>query len=184
MGVEAVDSSRFGAWLQIVGNLGLIIGLVLVGVQINQSNKIAMANLISTSFQETTDRLNSEMGENPASVRAKALMEPQNLTPEDVLVMTSYAQWHIVRMQRDALMEELGMYSDDGWRSQIVPTGMTIGATPVAREFLLNFYKGDPRWWIVKLQESATEAPKQGYKAFVEEYLSIAQSYAGGTLAE
>ena len=176
-----MDSNRFGSWLQIVGNIGLITGLVLVGIQINQSNKIAMANLVALSFQETSDRILAEMGENPTLVLAKAIMEPENLTPEEILVTQALAQWTITRMQRDALMEEMGMYSDDGWRTQLTPAGQRIGGIPIAREYLLNFYGEDPRWWVNELKQAAENQPKQSYKDFIQEYLAIAQSYSGAT---
>jgi len=173
-----VDAAQLGSWLQIVANVGLIVGLILVGFQISQSNTIAMANLAAVSYQETSDRILAEMGENPASVWAKAIMEPENLTPEEILVTRTFARWQITRMQRDALMEEMGLYSDGGWRSQLAPTGKSIGELPVAREYLLNFYQDDSRWWIKELQAAAEKAPKWGYKEFIEHYQTIAESYS------
>ena len=173
-----MEINKVGGWLQVLGNLGLLVGLLLVGVQINQSNKIAMANLVSASFQQDTDRIVAQLGENPATILAKAMMEPEKLTPEEILVTIAYAQWRISRIQRDAIMEDLGVYLNDEWRMQIVPSGQQIGSLPVAREFLLNFYQGDPRWWVRDMQGAAETQPKQSYRTFVEEYLAIAQSYA------
>ena len=108
-------------------------------------------------------------------------MEPQNLTPDEILVVQAFAQWSVGRMQRDAFMEEIGIYGDGGWRMQLIPTGQRIGAMPVAREYLLNFYQDDPRWWMKELQEAAENQPRQSYKEFLEEYQAIAQSYAPTT---
>ncbi len=38
-------TARITAWLQVVGNFGLIIGLVLVAIQINQNSNLSRAQL-------------------------------------------------------------------------------------------------------------------------------------------
>ena len=90
-----MESNKIGSWLQLIANFGLLVGIVLVGIQINQSNAIAAASAGSGYFQQYQDYLVAGMGENPAVVRAKAIFEPENLTAEDIQVLISETYWRI-----------------------------------------------------------------------------------------
>jgi hypothetical protein len=82
-----MNSSRVGNWLQIIGNLGLVIGLVLVAVQIKQNNDLAKAQLLSDGWLAAMQRETALFGENPAASIARASVEPDQLTDEDLVVL-------------------------------------------------------------------------------------------------
>jgi hypothetical protein len=82
-----MDSSRVANWLQIMGNLGLIIGLVLVAVQIKQNNDLAKAQLLSDGWLAGIQINLALIGENPAASMAKASAAPDQLTDEDLIVL-------------------------------------------------------------------------------------------------
>ncbi len=48
-----MESNKIGSWLQLIANFGLLVGIVLVGIQINQSNAIAGASAGSVYFQQS-----------------------------------------------------------------------------------------------------------------------------------
>jgi hypothetical protein len=90
-----MDSSRLANWLQIIGNLGLIVGLVLVAVQIKQNNDLAKAQLLSDGWLGALQRQTALFGENPAASIARASFAPDQLTDEDLAVLDAVvrSQW-------------------------------------------------------------------------------------------
>ncbi len=78
---------KISHWLTIVGNLGLLVGIALVAVQIDQNSQLVRVQL---SVARWTDDLNlhlAMMGENPAAVVAKAIENPSELSVEDSQVL-------------------------------------------------------------------------------------------------
>jgi len=90
-----MDSSKAANWLQIIGNLGLIIGLVLVAVQIKQNNDLAKAQLLSDGWLAAMQRQTALFGESPAASVARASFTPDQLTDEDLAVLDAVfrSQW-------------------------------------------------------------------------------------------
>ncbi len=80
-----MDSNKLANWLQVGANIGLLGGLVLVAIQISQSNAIATSSAGSVYFQQYQDYLVAGMGENPAVVRAKAIFEPDSPTAQSAV---------------------------------------------------------------------------------------------------
>jgi hypothetical protein len=167
---------KVGAWLQIIGNFGLLAGLVLVAVQINQSNSLARASHASVMFEEETANWRAQMGENPSAVFSKAVSDPASLTPEEVFVIRSSVWLRLNILTRSAQMEEFGVMGD-GWRSVIAGYGNWIGGMPVAREYYLRVFADDPRPWMKELTAAVRSTPKRATYVVVEKGLEAARSY-------
>ena len=60
-------------WPQVAGNLGLIAGLILVAVQIRDSNRIASAEMFSASVDTTVALNTSQLGEAPQASMTRVL---------------------------------------------------------------------------------------------------------------
>jgi len=82
-----MELSKFGYWLQIAANLGLIAGLILVSVQVKQANDLHKAQMISDSWLANINREMALFGENPAKSIARAYAAPDQLTDEDLVVL-------------------------------------------------------------------------------------------------
>ena len=89
-----MDSSKAANWLQIIGNLGLIVGLVLVAVQIRQSNDLAKAQLLSDGWLAAMQWDMAQIGEDPAASIARASVAPHHLTDEDLVVLEHVVSAH------------------------------------------------------------------------------------------
>jgi hypothetical protein len=59
------DKRKPRDWLQISASVALLLGLILVGIQINQSNAIAGAELLNTNIESTISREIALFGESP-----------------------------------------------------------------------------------------------------------------------
>ena len=105
----------------ILGNLGLLIGIALVVVQINQNSDLVREQLYQSRW---TDRLNwfiAEMGENPADALQKAVEAPSELTYAEFRVVRAYMLHTVEYQMRIMEMGKLGMFDPDWWRMPYDP---------------------------------------------------------------
>jgi hypothetical protein len=96
-------------WLMIIGNFGLLIGVVLVIIQINQNSELIREQLDHATW---TDDLNLQlalMGENPSAAIATAIENPSTLTVEEMRVLDAYVAYWGFAILRKTLMHERGM---------------------------------------------------------------------------
>ena len=95
-------------WMQFAGNAGLIVGLILVGVQIRQNTEIAQMQMVHDSWLATEARHMMMIGENPSPVFAKAIYEPAALTEDDHIVLDHILKAHAMHVLKLARFKELG----------------------------------------------------------------------------
>ncbi len=77
-------------WITIVGNAGLLIGVVLVIFQINQNSDLVREQLEQSRWSDELSMYRTLMGENPAAAVSRAIESPSALSLEDSIVLDSY----------------------------------------------------------------------------------------------
>jgi len=89
--------SKVADWLQIVSNVGIVVGLVLVGMQMKQASDIAAAELASERFRNTIDSFGLLAGEDAPAAWARAQMNAPDLTDTELSVVKYYflLQWSL-----------------------------------------------------------------------------------------
>ncbi len=106
-----MKSSGISSWLQIASNVGLIGGLVLVAVQIQQHRDLTRLQMrldFIGSFQQMELGM---LGEEPSVAWSKSIRDPASLSDADVKVVDSYLinqlnQWErLVEMEKADLVE-------------------------------------------------------------------------------
>ncbi len=113
-----MNSDRLGRWLTLAANIGVIAGLILVAVQINQNTAITKAQMANDYFIADMALELAMMGENPADSFHKAVYTPDEVTTADAVVLDRYFNYGMVQIQRLQKMDELGM-ADEGWRERV-----------------------------------------------------------------
>ncbi len=108
-----MESSKVGYWLQVGANLGVIGGLVLLAVQINQSVEITKAQIVNDYYIADMQLELKMMGENPAKSWTKAIYEPDELSQEDRAVLDRYFNFGMIQIRRLTVMRELGLAEED-----------------------------------------------------------------------
>ena len=63
-----MESSKVGYWLQVGANLGLLAGLVMVAIQINQTSDLTKDRLYFDRWAENFNMRNTMLGENASAV--------------------------------------------------------------------------------------------------------------------
>ena len=91
-----------------MGNLGLIVGLVLVAVQIKQNNDLAKAQLLSDGWLAGIQINLALIGENPAASMAKASTVPDQLTDEDLILLNRIVTAQALLGRRTVSLDAVG----------------------------------------------------------------------------
>ena len=100
-------------WLQIAGNVGLIAGLILVAVQIQDSNRIASAEMFSASVDMGVSINTSQLGETPQKSMSTVLSEPEVATVEDMFVADRVYDAILRQLVRIHVFDELGLFGSE-----------------------------------------------------------------------
>lgn len=136
-----MNAGKMSNWLQIGANLGIILGLVLVGFQLKQNSDLLRVQLL---YEESQSFINHErlmMGENPAETWAKALENPDGLSPAEFRIMDAYLYAMSEQWRTSHRLSELGIL-DDEWKDRLVEEA--------------SYYLGNPfgrAWWNVYRRE-------------------------------
>lgn len=85
-----IMNDKLKAWLQVLGNFGLIMGLLLVGVQINQNSNIARAQMANDAWLQGAQITSQRLGENPAIVLSKIFVTGEQLTDAELFAADAY----------------------------------------------------------------------------------------------
>ncbi len=101
---------KLSEWLQVAANIGILAGLVLVGYQIKQSNDLQRIEHVSRSLELDMAHVMAQMGDDPAEAVAKAVFEPNEMTPKDRIVFTGFIYYMEMLAMRTAELERQGLF--------------------------------------------------------------------------
>ena len=128
-----MNMDKLNQWLMVASHLGILAGLILVGVQINQDNDLTRMQIFSDTTTLRIQMHEALMGENPAPVVMKSLMHPEDLSLEELRVMDAYL---------------LSAVNEARLRLVLAQAGLRVDSTEA--ENLLIFYFGNrfaQEWW-------------------------------------
>lgn len=96
-------------------NLGVLVGLVLIAVQIRQNTEITRAQVANDWFMADMQLELAMMGENPSTSWIKSVYTQAELDRHDAAVLDRYFNYGLVQLQRLQRMNELGL-ADEQWK--------------------------------------------------------------------
>lgn len=102
-------------WVQILANLGVLIGLVVLIYEVRQSNLYARADSANANYAFAVTRETSVVGENLSDVLAKGMDDPDSLTTSEIVVLDAYHRQFLMELIHWAHQSALGLV-DDGWQ--------------------------------------------------------------------
>ena len=82
-----MNIERLASWLQIVANIGILGGLILVGFQLRQNSEILQAQMMSAESRSVIDQELQIIGEEGAKAWVSAMSDPGNVSPEHHRIM-------------------------------------------------------------------------------------------------
>ena len=114
-----VDYSKLNNWLQVSANIGIVLGLVLVGVQLKQNSDLTKIQLLYEESQRAVDLELQVVGERGAEAWARSIQDPENLTLEEIRIMEALL-WSFVEVQRGThRLATLGLIEDEDWQQRV-----------------------------------------------------------------
>jgi len=103
---HSVNVEKLSGWLQIVANIGILGGLILVGFQLRQNSEILQAQMLSAESQSVIGQEMQIIGEQGAAAWVSAMSDPTNVSMEHHRVMEAIF-WSAIESWRH--FEELGI---------------------------------------------------------------------------
>jgi hypothetical protein len=114
-----VNTSKINNWLQVAANIGIVLGLVLVGVQLKQNSDLARIQLVYAESQSSIDLELEVVGEQGAAVWAKSIEDPESLTLAEVRIMEALLWGFAENLRGTYRLAELGLLEEEDWRRRV-----------------------------------------------------------------
>ncbi len=114
-----IISDRVNSWLSLIANVGILAGLVLVAIELNQSTDQLRLQLVFQTTQKLFENNRDLLGDNLTPTFAKAITDPENLTYEEFLIADSYVLNQLNEWEDRFFIYEAGLISDRDWKRHI-----------------------------------------------------------------
>jgi|TARA_B110000438_G_C15320981_1_gene439520 hypothetical protein len=110
----------FEIWIQLLGMLGVLGGLIFVGLEMQQSQRIAIAGQIQARNQMLLDNQLAFLGEEPIgrSILSQGnpiTFNPESLSEEEFAVWYQIMQTRAITIQNAFQQYQLDLLPDDVW---------------------------------------------------------------------
>jgi len=138
-----VKTDKLSSWLQIGANVGILGGLILVGLQLQQNSEILQAQMMSAESRSVIDQEMHITGEQGAAAWVAAMSDPTNVSAEHHRIMEAIF-WSAVESWRH--IEELA----NSGLADVDPRSRVADEAP--------WYFGNTygrAWWTVRREDSA-----------------------------
>ena len=132
-----MDFGKLNSWLQVSANIGIVLGLLLVGVQLKQNSDLARIQMLNEESRRVVDYELEVGGERGAEVWAKSIEDPENLTLDEVRIMEALLYSFVENLRGTYRLADLGLLEESDWRRRV--------------ETEVTFYLSDPysrAWWV------------------------------------
>lgn len=121
-----MDSQSLNRWLSLGANVGVIAGLILVAIQINQNTAITRALVTNDYYLADMQLELAMMGEDPARSFTKAVYAPETIDEYDAAVLDRYFNYGMVQIHRLEEMNRQGLAPED-WEDSVEYLGWHLG---------------------------------------------------------
>jgi hypothetical protein len=126
-------------WLQISANLGIVVGLLLVGVQLKQNSDLLKTQLLFEESRRAVDLETLVVGENGAETWARSISSASELSLSDQRIMEALLWGFVEQLRSTRLLAELGLLDDDEWRWRVRSESAFWLANDYGRAWWMNY---------------------------------------------
>ncbi|MBN2412268.1 hypothetical protein JXQ31_11300 [candidate division KSB1 bacterium] len=112
-------SDRANSWFTLFANAGILVGLVLVAIELNQNTNQLRLQLTFQANQKIFENNRELIGSNPTQTIAKAITNPGNLTYDEYLIASSYVLNMLNEWEDRYFISEAGLISENDWKRHI-----------------------------------------------------------------
>jgi len=136
VGERAVDAEKINNWVQTTTGVAIVIGLVLVVWELQQSREAVRTQLASDGYQIASQVRTAVMGEHTAAVLAKACDKPSELTRAELHVLDNYYLEQIGGIRRVQTLTERGSFYTEDQVAAVVGTLDVLIESAAGRAYL------------------------------------------------
>lgn len=137
-----MNYGKVSDWLQVAANLGIVVGLVLVGVQLKQNSDLLKTQLLFEESRRAVDLETLVVGENGAETWARSISNASELSLADQRIMEALLWGFIEQLRSTWLLAELGLLEDDEWRWRVRSETAFWLANDYGRAWWTNYVDG------------------------------------------
>lgn len=135
---------KLGEWLQVGANIGILAGLLMVGLQMQQNERLLKIQLVNQYNEAAAAAEISVGGEEIARAWAKSVDAPEELTLADMraveaVLMAPLYQW--INLYR---LHESGITDENEWKTEVVTNAGYYYGTDYGRawwEYMSRFFE-------------------------------------------
>jgi len=131
-----VEESKLNSWLGVAANIGVVVGLIFLGMEVRDAKQMAQAQMADAAVAGHNE-LNLALISDPqvARVFVVGLYEPDRLTDTEAVQFAAWMRAFVNQQLRLRRMHELGFESAEG-RSFEVRQLASMLSTPGGKQFL------------------------------------------------
>lgn len=114
-----MNDGKLSSRLQIAANVGIVVGLLLVGVQLKQNSDLLKTQLLYDESRRSVDLETLVVGENGAEVWAKSISGAKSMSLPEQRIMEALLWSFVEQLRSTRLLAELGLLEDEEWRLRV-----------------------------------------------------------------
>jgi len=138
-----MNNGKLSNWLQITANIGIVVGLLLVGVQLKQNSDLLKTQLLYDESRRAVDLETLVVGENGAEIWAKSITEAKNMSLPEQRIMEALLWSYSEQLRSTHMLAELGLLDDEEWKLRVNSEAAFYLANDYGKAWWINFSDGN-----------------------------------------
>ena len=134
-----MDQEKPNRRRQLIANLSIVAGLVLVGVQLMQNSEVLKLQLLYEESQRSIGIETLVIGEDAAQVWAKSLTDAAKLTLAEQRTMEAMLWSYTENLRANYMLSQYGLLEEEEWRKRVETDTAFYLANPYARAWWSNY---------------------------------------------
>ena len=151
---------EIGQTITILANIGVIAGIIFLGIELQQNNKLLRAEAIGTVFETRLTRQDQILDGVDLAALIQRNVTQDELSPEDMMRVRAAASRSLIGWQRDYFLYKEGILPEEYFRANFSVMRNAIFGEGGA-------FSNRAHW-----EEWGNQAASQDYKRFIEECIA------------
>jgi hypothetical protein len=136
-----IETSRINEWLQVVGMFGVIASLIFVGLQLKQTQQIALSNTYQARSDATVQSIVAAIS-SPEFLSASAKIyaaRPDELTMQEAVAWEFFLGANMTMFENNHRQYEMGFLGEEHWQRNVAELRCTF-EFPLNRQMTENWF--------------------------------------------
>ena len=112
-----MDSERVNKWLTLGANIGVIVGIVFLALEIRQNSDLLRLQFINDDLLATAESETPMLGDAPAEVMMRSIYSPGEMTYADYRILDAYLTGKMELLVRRYRLGQEGILEEDAWKT-------------------------------------------------------------------